>query len=308
MVFIHVLMLLIICLLIFLYFFQTGSHKLFVHDSLTSSSFHSPSIADLDPTIKCLYNTESGTFLTASGSTIKIWNSSTGMLERVYRNIIDQDISACCLDDSNKKFIIADVNGSIYVFNCLNGCLMKSVHNPSAREITCVSYIPILKNLIATAWDGAIYLYDETCDENIPLIKRMKQHKGEITCSAYSMQLTLFASGASDGYIYLWDYRAHALIGELLGHRAELTAICFLEHYPILVSGDNEGNICFWVVRPIIVNTGKCILRLLNGTKGKNATKNEVCPVTALVFKQTDEGGLLYAGDVNGNNNLQQFI
>lgn len=100
---------------------SSSGHKLFLHDSLTSSSFQLPHITDLEPIIKCLYNTLSGTFITASGTTIKIWNGSNGVLERTYRNILrnnvgsgssghnnnqnqeNLEITALCLDDSQKN-------------------------------------------------------------------------------------------------------------------------------------------------------------------------------------------------------------
>jgi WD40 repeat protein len=329
------------------------SHKLFVHDSLTSSSFQAPNIADLEPTIKCLYNTTSGTFITASGTTVKIWNASNGVLERAYRGVLPEgtEITALCLDDAQKKFITGDTSGTIRVFNYLNGTRMKSVTLPSAREITSISYIPQLKNVLSTAWDGSISLWDEN-EEQMVLIKRLKMAPSpstgiapsaanggkpsganaglEIITSAYSENLTLFATGSSSGLIHLWDYRSHVLVGELLGHASEITAMAFLDPYPLLVSSDNEGNICFWVVRPLILNVGKCVLRLVNTTKGKAAplvasrpgsgSGGEICPVTALAFWTNvdartwlasyygDENvpappslvANVYAGDVNG--------
>jgi hypothetical protein len=62
-----------------------------------------------------------GTFLTASGATAKVWSGRTGALLRVYRNIVDKEITAICFDESLKKFIVGDAQGNVKVFNFLNG-------------------------------------------------------------------------------------------------------------------------------------------------------------------------------------------
>lgn len=177
---------------------------------------------------------------------------------------------------------------------------MKSVHNPASREITSIEYVPGLKNIVVTAWDGAIYLYDETDSEEIPLIKKMTAHKDEITSAAFSENLSLFVTGAADGRIFLWDYQAHVQVGELAGHKIAISALTFLDPYPIVVSADSQGNICFWLVRPIILQVGKCILRIINYGKGSKSSKRENIPMPALAFWETDTDARLYGADVSG--------
>ena len=309
--------------------------RLHVHDSITSSAFLAPHLADLAPTSRVVYNTATGCFISASGASIKVWNGANGCLERVYRNCVPEgaEISALALDDAQKKFILGDTLGSIRILNGLTGQLIKSVSVPACREITALEYVPGVKNLLATAWDGSVTLWDENPPEGIPMIKRLKngvsaapgaQASGsdgtatgavlqrsaggsEIITTAYSPSLTLFATGASSGLIQLYDYLSHVLVGELPGHASEVTALVFLDPYPLLASADNEGNICIWVVRPLVINIGKCVLRLVNTIKGKpaapaasveekskegsgskrivkSAAAEEVVPVTALAF------------------------
>lgn len=277
-----------------------GSTRLHFYDSLTSSSHHNPAIADLQPCIRAFHNSNDASFITASGNTVKIWSEADGSLARVYRNIIPNEITALCLDDAQKKFIIGDTQGNLKVFNYLNGALMKAVRNAASREITGVEYVPGLKQIILTAWDGTIYLYDETDNEGIPLIKRMSKHKDEITCAAFSENLNLFATGSADGQVYIWDYQSHVQVGELGGHKTDITALVFLDPYPIVVSADNQGNICFWVVRPVVLRVGKCILRMMNQAKGKRGGSAEHLPVPALAFWETGGEARLYGADVSG--------
>src|SRR5206468_1008174 len=100
-------------------------------DSLTSTSYLAPNIADLEPTAAICYNSQFDTILTASGGAVKIWNASTGCVERIHRDLIGAEITDLILDDSQKKFIVADVTGCVSVFNYLNAVKLKSIqlHN-----------------------------------------------------------------------------------------------------------------------------------------------------------------------------------
>lgn len=277
-----------------------GGERLYMQESLTSSSHHSPDVADLEPTIRAIYNSNTSTFITASGQTIKIWKGVNGILQRVYRNITQHEISALCLDHTEKKFIVGDVSGAIHVHNYLNGALMMSVKE-SDREITSLFYVPELKQILSASWDNCICLLDENQEDGLPLMKRLRHHKDEITCAAISSNLSLYASASCDGFIYLWDFRSHVLGGELLGHKSEVTALAFLDPYPLLVSADSEGNLCFWIVRPLLVNVSKCILRLVNRSKQKSRSSTKVdssaCSVTAIVFLETGTESNLYTGN-----------
>lgn len=50
-----------------------GSARLHFYDSLTSSSHHNPAIADLEPVTQAFHNSNDGSFITASGNTIKVF-------------------------------------------------------------------------------------------------------------------------------------------------------------------------------------------------------------------------------------------
>jgi WD40 repeat protein len=315
-----------------------GADRLYFHDSLTSSSHHDPTIADLEPCIRVLHNSYDASFITASGNTVKVWNEEDGSLARVYRNIIPNEITAMCLDDAQKKFILGDTRGNLKTFNYLNGAIMKTQKGATSREITHIEYVAGIKQIIVTACDGCIYLYDETDKDEFPLVKKMSSHKDEITCAAFStvrgtqhrskhmtlhahththihththahahthdhtfsQNLSLYATGSADGQIFLWDIVTHVQVGSLGGHKTDITALVFLDPYPFVASADNLGNICFWVVRPIALHVGKCILRMMNTAKGKRGGNSEHLPVPALAFWESEGEARLYGADVSG--------
>ena len=92
-----------------------GGNRLYAYDSLAGIELN-PLIADQLSTIAVLYNETTGSFLTVAGSTVKVWSGKTGYLQKVYRNIVESEITAVCFDSSQKKIIIGDSNGKIRVF------------------------------------------------------------------------------------------------------------------------------------------------------------------------------------------------
>ena len=103
-----------------------------------------------------------GTFLTASGATAKVWSGRTGALLRVYRNIVDKEITAICFDESLKKFIVGDSEGNVKVFNFLNGSEMCCFAPPHAREVCNVHYVTGAASVMTASWDGSVRIYDES--------------------------------------------------------------------------------------------------------------------------------------------------
>lgn len=83
-------------------------------------------MSDDQPLRVALFNDLSLTILTTSEKSVKIWDAVLGSLKRLYKNIAPADISAACLDDRKRKFILGDVTGNIAVYNYQNGARMKS--------------------------------------------------------------------------------------------------------------------------------------------------------------------------------------
>ena len=96
----------------------------YAYDGLSAAA-KSPGLSDIEPTVSALYNEHFGTFVSASGRSIKVWNVGNGFLKDVYRNCSDHVITALAFDTSQKKIIIGDAAGNIRVLNGLNGALMK---------------------------------------------------------------------------------------------------------------------------------------------------------------------------------------
>ena len=70
-----------------------------------------------DPITSIIYNDASATILTAGGKDVKIWGTD-GSLLNSYSNFSDHKITAVCLDDRKRKFLLGDTRGSIKVYIC----------------------------------------------------------------------------------------------------------------------------------------------------------------------------------------------
>ncbi len=268
-----------------------------VYDGLSEAA-RNPMLADLEPTVAILYNEHFGTFVSAAGRTVKVWDANTGELQEVYRKVTDDLITAICLDDSQKKIVVGDAGGSLRVLNALNGALMKESDVPHAGCVSSVWYSAELHAVLSSSWDKSLRLYDdtETDADSVFLSREARQHDDEVSCSTVSESLCLMASGAVDGSVALWDYDANTSEAALRGHSAEITAVLFLDPLPLLVSADTDGNMCVWLVRPIVRGdtAGRCVLRVQNKVPGSTKTK----PLLALAY--VHELGIIYSGDASG--------
>ena len=72
-----------------------------------------------------IYNPVSMTILTAAGKHITIHDAATGKVCNEFFNITKDEITAVCLDDRKRKFIVGTTGGDICVHNYLNGAPMK---------------------------------------------------------------------------------------------------------------------------------------------------------------------------------------
>jgi hypothetical protein len=99
-----------------------------------------PNLTDTQPITCGLYNAKALSFCTASGTTVIIWDAATGVLMRRYTDVTPTPITAICLDDRQRKLLVADHAGHIVVLNYQNGAVMKSMQS-HASEVSAMLYV-----------------------------------------------------------------------------------------------------------------------------------------------------------------------
>jgi WD40 repeat protein len=220
-----------------LHFFQQGSS---VVEPVTDANH-----------ISCAcYNSNSLTIMTCTGQDVKIWNALSGTQKHYFKQIMPSEITASCLDDRKRKFILGDDQGNICVFNYMNGAMMKSM-NQQGGEILKLIYCMESKAVLSLAADKAIVVHDEMDPEKGNVLRMMdlsQQHTDDITCIALSHPTSLIASGSNDRTVRVWDFETGKLDG-ILKHDAPLAALHFLADLPLLVAADASGVIKVWGVR-----------------------------------------------------------
>jgi WD40 repeat protein len=208
--------------------------------------------ADDLPVQTAIYNPVLTSIITVHGTSVKIWNALVGKLEKAFFDVTvnGSDITAICLDDRKRKFIIGDHLGDIQVHNFQSGALMK-VFEPHASQITSLRYIDELKYVVSVSWDGAVVVHDEDPADQGVVVRTMdvaNTHRGDISCAAVSFNLTLIATGAADKTVRVWDFETGKLEAKL-NHDHEINEIIFLKPYPLIVVADSAGIVWLYGVR-----------------------------------------------------------
>ncbi|RHY74344.1 hypothetical protein DYB38_004354, partial [Aphanomyces astaci] len=250
-------------------FVSVTSHKRLVAGGKRMTLFdyeklRNPKLTDDFPVFQALFNPISLTFITAAGTDIKIWDANLGKLLRIYNST---DLTAMCLDNRSRKFIVGDHDGNIKVYDYLNGMYMKCFAYPDTdnkahvAEVSRLYYCNEYRTVISTSWDTSVCIHDESDPDRGILLRRMTGgHTGDITSVAFSYNLSLIATGSLDCTVQIWDYEFGRLDATCVGHTSGVAGIVFLDPYPLLASCDLGGNIAIWAMRPSKYK-GKCVCR-----------------------------------------------
>eukprot|EP00520_Triparma_pacifica_P014822 CAMPEP_0118634720 /NCGR_PEP_ID=MMETSP0785-20121206/1698_1 /TAXON_ID=91992 /ORGANISM="Bolidomonas pacifica, Strain CCMP 1866" /LENGTH=682 /DNA_ID=CAMNT_0006525715 /DNA_START=109 /DNA_END=2154 /DNA_ORIENTATION=+ len=217
-----------------------------------------PELTDEMPLCSAMYNATTSTFITVSGKHVKIWDAADGGgVSKVYRNLIETEITAMCLDFRERKFILGDHFGNLYAYDFLNGAKMKEFayeetdDKAHTDEISRLLYCNEHATVVSVSWDRSIAIHSESEAEEGVLLRRIENaHSNDITALAHSFNLSLIATGGEDCIVKVWDYEFCRLESSLFSHTSPVTCLKFLDPFPVLMSCDAGGNIMLWATRP----------------------------------------------------------
>lgn len=294
-----------------------------------------PMCADDQPLFLALYNPIFFTFITAAGRNVKIWDALTGSISKVFKNIVESEITALCIDDRCRKLFIGTHKGSIMCFNYSNGAFVKSFVKHDA-EVSGLMYTDEeMKLIISTSWDGTIrtMIDRDTSDGHNLKFKLLGSHPEDIKCSAYSKSLNILVSGDIGNRVFVFDVKNGNKLQECNSkNKAEVVCLKFLGTLPAFISADTQGFLRIWTVKPyqypyhmllewkntilqrsrptsafpdssLIFQTGQLLdfehqTRLLSTPDVPKERKQVGVTVTAMDFDTTTN--CLYTGDIKG--------
>ncbi len=85
-------------------------------------------------------------------------------------DITKNKITCACLDDRQRKIIVGDTKGGIFVFNFNNGSLLREL-TPHTGEISALVYASE-KSVISASWDCKICIHNELAPHNTSSVVR----------------------------------------------------------------------------------------------------------------------------------------
>ncbi|ETV69487.1 hypothetical protein, variant 1 [Aphanomyces astaci] len=198
-----------------------------------------------------LYNDSSFTVLTSTDKEIQVWDALTGALLHVFRNVTKSDITQVVFDSLQRKCIVANQGGELFVLNAANGALLKTFPRHS-NQISCLVYCKEDTCVLSASWDKSLRVYDDMATNN-PLLRSISDaHENDIKCLAYSHSLSLVATGSNDGHIKIWDF-VYFLLEQQHHTTSEVNCLVFVEPFPVLVSGHENGDVHVFTVRPAAI-------------------------------------------------------
>ena len=81
--------------------------------------------------------------VSASGRSLHIWEGVGGTLWRTLRNVCADPISALCLDETERNFIVGDHGGAISMGNLATGAALRKVFSNHAGEVLALRMLQI---------------------------------------------------------------------------------------------------------------------------------------------------------------------
>ena len=81
--------------------------------------------------------------VSASGRSLHIWEGVGGTLWRTLRNVCADPISALCLDETERNFIVGDHGGAISMGNLATGAALRKVFSNHAGEVLALRILQI---------------------------------------------------------------------------------------------------------------------------------------------------------------------
>lgn len=256
-------------------------------------------VAEDIPVVAVCINTVTLTIITATGRSVKMWDLFTGKQLRRFENLMPSDITTMCMDDRQRKFLLGDHAGNIYVFNYTSGALMKTL-DPHDAEVSKITYCQGHKILLSVSWDRSIVLHNELDPEHGVKLREMDRlflHDGDISCTDYDPKSALIVTGSLDKSVRLWNFESGKLHGKVFCS-ADLTSVKFVPQADCVVTSDRSGVLSLWTV-PLKDHGGPAELEVPNLRQRGEHKGQELSVILSMAYEP--QLRLLVTGDEFGS-------
>lgn len=246
-------------------FVSCGAAHTLIGGGRSLKLFRSVRISDMDEKpVTGLYSDALGCFISGAGTSITLWNATTGEPIHKFYNVVEHPISALALGSRGRQVLAATSKGAVIVLNGLDGHRLKEGAAHS-QDIVGMAYNSEDCCIISASWDRTIHIHDDLADaETAPLLRSVTNaHEADITSLAFDRLLNLVVTGAADGTVRMWDFQTLKLVGVCEGHTEEITEVVLAPPMPVLLSSDGTGTLFVWATKPSLWSS-RCLLGIVN--------------------------------------------
>jgi len=283
-------------------------------------------LADEKMCLKIIYNDTLYSFITLHPDNVKIWDARSGEIVCAHRDLTDGELTACCLDDRERKLFLGDSFGNIFAINVRNGAKLRDFtpHESTKKKhfdgehkkypaITDLAYFANgeSKILVSSSHANSLMIHDDSeSDPDKSRNNEMSHHKKLITSLSIKEATDeerdrnfwsldgVVASCSEDSSILLTNLTSYRIEGQPRSDTEIYRIIKFLNPHNCLVAADASGNIYFLSYlsdRKFDV----AFKRSYISTSITDNKKEEKTPVTAIGFDS--DRNYLILGDGFGN-------
>ncbi|XP_049916588.1 WD repeat-containing protein on Y chromosome isoform X3 [Epinephelus moara] len=220
------------------------------------------------PALSCaLYNPALRQVVTGHvDSSMSLWDVETGRRRLQILNTHGEDAVTCmALDSSHKRLITGARNGTVKVWNLLNGLNLHKLEPVTNSEVTGLTCLHDNK-VLAVGWSQRIAQYDIATAKDLYVRADMSWkssgvHKSDILAVCQCSALGVVATASHDGEVIIWRLETQGPVLHLQrrtqnGTLPPVDSLLFLQHRAsnrklrnrgVLVSSQ-AGCVCFWSI------------------------------------------------------------
>ena len=154
-----------------------------------------------------LYNSTLRQFFGSCDRDVRVWDAVNRQQLQVLHDQGSAGISCLCFDDRQRKFVVGDQEGGVFVNNAINGVTMKTCER-HLEEVSAVVYCEADRLIVSVSWDRCIHVYDERDPGCAPLLRLVyNAHAADIRSLAFSYDLSLLVTSGDDRCVNVWDFQ-----------------------------------------------------------------------------------------------------